>query len=864
MLRINSNWPKGIQRFWRSIGRIKELGENSGFYPEEGRLEIHRCFNVQLDRNILDEKEYIKILIIRKNELDESSYKIISQLTNLEKLVLESVGSYIMDIDVNNLDKLTDVSIGSALNTELPQWIFLIKNLQSLSISNTRLEKFPDCSRYNGYKKWKKLDISYNAIESLPDFGNEKLNHLQVLRVAHTGIDNIPSCYITKTLKILDCSSTQIKSLEKMKEAENLEILRCSDNDYINILSGVPIDKLRVLDVSYCMNLNNLPNENDYNMLEVLSVCGNYFESLPLNLIEHCINKNILFKQNSVKRWDILDCGTGSLTKIPEKMKGVYIEETFIKQMDFRYLIDNDTKFLRYYIQNEREGKLQPKHEIKIMILGNEQSLTDLFLQCLFPDYPQIYYMNYGGLKVLDTAGGELDYVLAQLDYNTDISIWTIEDGETVQYMHRILFNEFDFFIIVLNEKDGLTNQKKAVSWLRKIEQCVQYATIGFVMIGEKESTPVVLSLNEVQQECGKQYFRFLNDVCYVNANKINIYEKLTKWLVKGIKEKSNYEMKILPDWKKLRVEITSYLNLRRVINKERFESLLPYNEHEDYVQHAFENYLTESKSLLRIEYLENEDYYFKTEWVISAVFALLDVLGKGELKNPFNIDDLRRYLQTEGIDYLDYFQDSKSMRYLMNILGDIGAICEYCNKYYGLIDLPYMEAESAIYEEIQTSALVKYQATYPILTDAMSTKIISILIKVWLKDYSNMDTISMFKGCIVFKIIDKEQYKGSIIVKIITGYPGKLLFYVLEPKKSKRVAARVLKERIDIFLNELKDLRNFPLWTVEIALYHMVNGISGFIPISEIENYAKSGYASVFMSQYNTLVDIDEIYNTF
>ena len=862
MLKININWPEGIQRFWGSIGRIKELGENSGFYPEEGRLEIHRCFNVQLDQNILDEKEYIKILIIRKNELDESSYKIIAQLTNLEKLVLESVGSYIMDIDVENLDKLTDVSIGSALNTELPQWIFSIKNLESLSISNTRLEKFPDCSGYNGYKKWKKLDISYNDIESLPDFGNEKLNHLQVLRVAHTGIDRIPSCYITKTLNILDCSSTQIKSFENLAEAENLEMFRCSDNDYLNSLSGLPVDKLRVLDVSHCMKLENLPSETSYDMLELLSVCGDYFETLPLNLVEHCINKNILFKQECVRKWNVLDCENGSLTKIPQRMKGVYIEETFFKQMDFRYLLDYGTDFLRYYIQAEREGRLRPKHEIKIMLLGNEQRLIDSFLQCLFPDYPQIYYMNYGGLKVLDTTGRELDYILTKLDHNTDISIWTIGDSNIEQLMHRILFNEHDFFIIVLNERDGLSNQEKALSWLRKIEQYVQYATIGFVMVGEKETNPMVLSLNEVEQECGKKYFRFLNDACYLNANKINVYEKLTNWLVEGIKEKSNYEMNILPEWKSLSGEIASYLNLRRIINQERFESLIPFNE--EPVRKAFETYLTESKNLFRIEYLGNEYYYLKREWVIRAIFALLDVIERGEMKNPFNIDDLRMYLQTEGIYYLDYFQDSTSLGCLMDILDDIGAIFEHHHKYYGLIDLPYMEAESDIYEEIQTSALVKYQATYPILTDAMSTKIISILIKVWLGINKNIDTVLMFKGCIVFKIIDKEQYKGSIIVKIITGYPGKLLFYVLEPKKAKKAAAKVLKEWVEIFLNELKDLQNFPLWTVEIALYHIVNGIGGFIPIPEIENYVKSGYASVFMSQYNTLVDIDEIYNTF
>ena len=64
-------------------------------------------------------------------------------------------------------------------------------------------------------------------------------------------------------------------------------------------------------------------------------------------------------------------------------------------------MLDNDSEFLRYYIEMDKKGELRPKHETKIMVLEDEQGVGDLFLHKLFPEHLQIYYEEYGGLKVL-------------------------------------------------------------------------------------------------------------------------------------------------------------------------------------------------------------------------------------------------------------------------------------------------------------------------------------------------------------------------------------------------------------------------------------------------------------------------------
>lgn len=862
MEKIDERWPEGIRNFWGSFNKLSALGEKSGFYPEEGRLEICRCFNRQLDENILKEKEYIRVLVIRKNELDKESYQVISKLTNLEKLILESVGQRIREFDVQELKKLTDVEIRSASNTELPKWILQIPNLENLNISNTRIEGFPDCTGYSGYKNWKKIDISYTAIENLPDFSNGKLNQLRELCVANTGIEKIPSGYITKALRILDCSSTPISSLKNLYNADGLEVFRCSDNAYLESLDGLRVDGLRVLDVSHCMRLRSLPDA-EYKRLEILAVCGDFFDSLPTDLLEHCIDERIDFKQESIKNLKELDYDKEELDG-----KGIYIEGTFFRQLDFRYLLDNDSEFLSDYIKLERAGKLQPRHETRIMVLEDTLGVGDIFLKKLFLEHPQIYYMEYGGLRVLDVAGGELDYIRRKLDFDVGIDIWTMKKGMDEQFIHHILFSDFDFFIIVLEEKEGVNYYERALYWLKEIEQCVQYATVAFAVVGTSGKGSAILSLREIKLECSRKYFRFLDEVCNVNIKDVEAYIEMTEWLVEGIRGKSNYEMKILPGWKGLRAEIVSYLDLRRVITQERFDSMIPFDKEQE--RRAFVNYLIESKNLFHICYSERKNYYFKAEWVISAVFALIRVLRKGVLNNPFRMDELRAYLQIEAMDQLDFFQDPESLRHLMDILEDTGAVYREENKYYGLLALPYMPTGLSIYKALQDLEMITCKVEYVLLTEQMFTKIATVLLDAWSRIYDNVENVLKYKDYLVFQVIEGNRHKGDIVARIITGHPGKIMFYIVEDntvKRRKTSNAKKLKFWLLRFLCDLEDshnFQNFPPWHVEISLYYVINGIGNFISLSDIKSYVRSGYESVFLPQYNVLVDIDEVLKEF
>lgn len=864
MKKIEEHWPEGIKEFWEDFDKLGDLGEESGFYPETGRLEICRCFNKQLDERILRERESIRELVIRKNELKEESYAIISQLTNLRKLVLESVGHYIMELDVEKLDNLTDVRIGSATNTELPNWIFMIRNLESLNISNTRIEQFPNYSDYVGYRNWRKLDISYTAIDRLPDFG-AKLEQLRELRVANTEIERIPSCYFTDALRMLDCSSTRINSFENFKEAKNLEVFRCSDNSNLENLADIKIDGLRVLDVCQCTKLQSLP-ETGYDKLEVLAVCGNFFDALPSALLMHCIERKLLFKQERVKNLKDLNYDGGVLSGLSKGMRGVYLEETFFRKMDVRYLLDNNHVFLRYYIKMEGQGKLRAKHETKIMVLGDERKVSDLFLQSLVPEHPQLYYMEYGGLKVLDTAAGELDYMRGKLDFDVDLSIWTMENGMDEQFMHHILFNEHDFFVIVLKEDEKANYHERAVYWLNEIARCIQYATIAFAVVGDGAKDAVILSLKEVKQECERKNFRFLDKVNNVDINNEEEYIGLTEWLVEGIREKSNYEMRIPPEWKRLRGEIVSYLDLRRIINKDRFESLLMLREEQG--RESFTNYLEESKSLFHIQYSGVEEYYFKTEWVISALFGLLEVLRKGQLPDPFRLDDLRVYLQIEHMDYLDFFQDAESLESLMKSLEEIGAVFHIGEEYYDLLAQSYIFENSHIFKMLSDTVRTTYKISYPILTEQMALKMIAVLMQEAVNIKLDMnEEVFKYKDCIAFKLLEKSRYKGYLAVKIITGCPGKIFFYGVvdsETGNMKSSIQRMFRVNLRRVIYNFLNNSAFSLWQSEVFIYYEANGINDFVPIAMVEKYVRAGYASAFLAQYNASIDMDEVYRDF
>ncbi len=865
MQNIDKGWPVGIQQFWKSIDRIGEIGEESGFYQETGRLELCRCFNKQLDNTILKEKDHIKVLVIRKNELKQESYDIISKLTSLQKLVLESVGSKILDFDVSELKQLTSVTIASASNTELPGWVLQLKGLTELNISNTRIEKFSDIEGYMGYRNWEKLDISYTAIDKLPEFKGQKLDRLRELRVANTGLEKIPDSYFTSALRLLDCSNTQINALIHMKKARNLQMFCCSHNDHLKNLNGLHMDNLKVLDVSHCMNLHKLPRKCKYQALEVMAVCGDILDTLPPNLIKHCIEKNIRFKEENKKKIEMLNCDQGELSEISDEMRGVYLEGIFLKQMDFRYLVDNDSKFLNYYIKEERKGSLHPKHETRIMFLGKNQAAADLFFKQMFPEYPKIYYMNYGGLKVLDTIGGELDDVLRRLDSDADISMWLMLEGINEWFMHHILFNDHDLFIVILNERDSISNQNKAIQWLKEIEQCVRYATIGFVVIGSRGMDTAVISLKEIKRVCRRMYFRFLK-VFYLKTEEADSCDGLIGWLVDGIKDKTNYAMEILPEWKILRGEIVNYLNLRRIINQTRFESLVMFQER--YGKNAFISYLIESKSLFHIRYSGKEDYYFKTEWVISALFELLDIFRKGGWKNAFMIDDLRQYLQNDSIVYLDFFQDVESLGYLMNIFEELGIVCKYESRYYNLFSSARISIESEYYKRTQENVEITYQAEFEMLTEQMTMKIISVLMKYWLDRQKTIDSVEIYEGYAILKELNADDGGGAIVINAVTGQSGKLIFYLLaagkKTKKAKDAALKKLTEQAVILLKKLNDSTYFPLWSSEIYIHYTDNGLDDFISVKEVENYFKSGYASAFMAKYNMIINIEDIYSKY
>ena len=216
MFKINENCSEGMKDFAKQLNLCEKekegrLGEGSGYYSNSGKLVIYKCFNEQLSEGVLDEKDNIKELIIRNNELEEDSYKIIEQLSSLKRLVLESVGTYVLELNPDNLTELTELTINLVSNAELPQWVCKLKSLKRLDISRTRIDHIDDLSD-NFWEKCELINVSNTDVKNLPEFSKKNFacSNLEMLSIANTGISGIPRAYITKKLRYLDCNNTQV------------------------------------------------------------------------------------------------------------------------------------------------------------------------------------------------------------------------------------------------------------------------------------------------------------------------------------------------------------------------------------------------------------------------------------------------------------------------------------------------------------------------------------------------------------------------------------------------------------------------------------------------------------------------------
>lgn len=103
----------------------------------------------------------VRKLNLLKNGLD-SLPESISQLKNLELLILSDNNLSSLPIWIKDFEKLRYLYLDNNLFEEIPNAIFSLKNIQMLDISNNKLKRIP--KKVNNVVSLQKLNISENHI----------------------------------------------------------------------------------------------------------------------------------------------------------------------------------------------------------------------------------------------------------------------------------------------------------------------------------------------------------------------------------------------------------------------------------------------------------------------------------------------------------------------------------------------------------------------------------------------------------------------------------------------------------------------------------------------------------------------------
>ncbi len=275
------------------FGRFTNLEQ---LYLDHNLLEDFYKYGYQ---DIFEGLNCLRSLDLSHNKISYLPENLFSCLNNLRKLYLSynkltELPTYSGFFSENTsiffgLNKLEKLTLSNNYLEKFPKNSFLgLKKLKSLYLNNNNLIEFPVdffgySSVFSGLNDLQILDISGNALYTLPTNGFKGLNNLVKLYLNKNSLRQLPTDFLGGTkvfsrlynLKILDLSDNKLDSLPKdgFKDLGYLTDLYLQRNRLGSIPTGFwsgtslfnGIGSLRILNLSH-NNLNYLP----YNIFERL------------------------------------------------------------------------------------------------------------------------------------------------------------------------------------------------------------------------------------------------------------------------------------------------------------------------------------------------------------------------------------------------------------------------------------------------------------------------------------------------------------------------------------------------------------------------------------------------------------------
>ncbi len=260
-------------------------------------------------------KEFEKLLnklipCLEPHEFTNDSFGYVEEYARIIKLGLpfQNLDSLLNDLGI--LEELETLNLQGNVLIDIPNSLLLLKNI-------------------------KKLDLSQNQINYLPQGFGKNQKELTILNLSENHLQSIDSNYsFLENLKILKLSSNKLNHLyDVFERLKNLEILSLSNNSISEIPPSIfNLSQLKRLDLSK-NRLNQIPLISNLKNLEFLDLSSNKLKYVPntigkltnlttLNLVENELNE-LPNEIEGLKKLKVLIFDKNKLSRLPDTFKNL-------------------------------------------------------------------------------------------------------------------------------------------------------------------------------------------------------------------------------------------------------------------------------------------------------------------------------------------------------------------------------------------------------------------------------------------------------------------------------------------------------------------------------------------------------------
>ncbi|MBC7398926.1 MAG: leucine-rich repeat domain-containing protein [Mucilaginibacter sp.] len=229
--------------------------------------------------------KYLSLVYFPSLATHPEQLNIIKRFNNLDSIALSINKMSTLPNIFESLIHLKKVSVDQNNLTELPLSLFNLPQVEYIYAGSNKLRKLPESQRY-GCEKLKKLDLTYNALTSLPG-AITHLTKLVTLEASASKISSLPDGWRSlKNLKNINLSKNRLTTFPaEWFELPGLETINVNNND----LTSLP----DVKEIKYSLNTLNvglnrltaLPDHiGNFTELAYFSAEGNILNELPFSL----------------------------------------------------------------------------------------------------------------------------------------------------------------------------------------------------------------------------------------------------------------------------------------------------------------------------------------------------------------------------------------------------------------------------------------------------------------------------------------------------------------------------------------------------------------------------------------------------